>query len=216
MDTDKFVRNTEFLVIDFETITPKGRPPEPIELGMLRIVENEIDRKAAVDFLIKPTQGLHLTKFDTEQTGIKESDLIGKPSAIEVIKRIDRTCEKKDYVFIAQNAKYEANILSHYIEQCPAIAKTPIIDTILLAKHVFPKLQNYKLDTLANELQIQIPRDRHRALPDCVLTAKVFLRLLEMQNQRGKLKNLDELLEVAEIQTSYNKPKQLTFFDFSK
>ena len=28
MDTDKFVRNTEFLVIDFETITPKGIPPE--------------------------------------------------------------------------------------------------------------------------------------------------------------------------------------------
>ena len=87
MDTDKFVRNTEFLVIDFETITPKGIPPEPIELGMLRIIENEIDRKAAVDFLIRPPQGLHLTKFDTEQTGIKESDLIGKPSAIEVIKK---------------------------------------------------------------------------------------------------------------------------------
>lgn len=95
MGTDKFVRNTEFLVIDFETITPKGRPPEPIELGMLRIIENAIDRKAAVDFLIRPPQGLHLTKFDTEQTGIKESDLIGKPSAIEVIKRIDRACEKK-------------------------------------------------------------------------------------------------------------------------
>ena len=40
MNTDKFVINTEFVVIDFETITPKGRSPEPIELGMLRIVEN--------------------------------------------------------------------------------------------------------------------------------------------------------------------------------
>lgn len=35
-----------------------------------------------------------------------------------------------------------------------------------------------------------------------------------MQNQRGKLKNLDELLEVAEIQTSYNKQNQLTFLIF--
>lgn len=70
------------------------------------------------------------------------------------------------------------------------------------------------MDILANELQIQIPRDRHRALPDCVLTAKFFFRLLKMQNQRGKLKNLDELLEVAEIQTSYNKQNQLTFLIF--
>lgn len=214
MNTDKFVIDTEFLVIDFETITPKGRSPEPIELGMLRIVENEIDKKAAIDFLIKPPQGLSLTYFDTKQTGIKESDLIGKPSAMEVIKKIDRECEKKDYIFIAQNAKYEANILSHYIQQCPAIAKTPIIDTILLAKYVLPGLPNYKLDTLAHELKIPIPKDRHRALPDCVLTAKVFLRLVEIQNKRGRIETIDELLEIAEIQTSYNKPKQLTFFDF--
>ena len=87
-----------------------------------------------------------------------------------------------------------------------------------LTKRLLRKIKQIliKLDTLVNELQIQIQRDRHRALPDYVLTAKVFFRLLEMQNQRGKLKNLDELLEVAEIQTSYNKPKQLTFFDFSK
>ena len=181
---------------------------------MLRIVENEIDKKAAIDFLIKPPQGLYLTYFDTKQTGIKESDLIGKPSAMEVIKKIDRACEKKDYIFIAQNAKYEASILSHYIQQCPAIAKTPIIDTILLAKYVLPELTNYKLDTLAHELKIPIPKDRHRALPDCVLTAKVFLRLLELQNKRGRIEKIDELLEIAEIQTSYNKPKQLTFFDF--
>ena len=87
MNTDKFVIDTEFLVIDFETITPKGRSPEPIELGMLRIVENEIDPKVAIDFLIKPPQGLYLTYFDTKQTGIKESDLIGKPSVMEVIKK---------------------------------------------------------------------------------------------------------------------------------
>ena len=213
MNTEKFVIDTEFLVIDFETITPKGRSPEPIELGMLRIVKKEIDKKAAIDFLIKPPQGLCLTYFDTKQTGIKESDLIGKPSAMEVIKKIDRECEKKDYIFIAQNAKYEANILSHYIQQCPAIAKTPIIDTILLAKYVLPELPNYKLDTLTYELKIPIPKDRHRALPDCVLTAKVFLRLLEIQNKRERIEKIDELLEIAEIQTSYNKPKQLTFFD---
>ena len=214
MNTDKLVIDTEFLVIDFETITPKGRSPEPIELGMLRIVENKIDLKAGIDFLIKLPQGLCLTYFDTKQTGIKECDLIGKPLAMEVIKKPDTECQKKDYVFIAQNAKYEANILSHYIQECPAITKTPIIDTIMLAKYVLPGLFNYKLDTLAHELKIPIPKDRHRALPDCVLTAKVFLRLLEIENKRGKIKKIDELLKIAEIQTSYNRPKQLTFFDF--
>ena len=44
----KQIKDTEFLVIDFETITPKGRSPEPIEVGLLRIKQNQIDDKASV------------------------------------------------------------------------------------------------------------------------------------------------------------------------
>lgn len=121
MNNRKLIKDTEFLVIDFETITPKGRSPEPIEVGVLRISNNQIDEKASVDFLIKPPEGLHLTDFDTMQTGIKEKDL-----------------------------------------------------AILLAKYVYPRLSNYKLDTLANTLGLPIPKDRHRALADCFLTADVF------------------------------------------
>ena len=37
----KLIDDTEFLVIDFETITPKGRPPEPIEVEILRIKQKK-------------------------------------------------------------------------------------------------------------------------------------------------------------------------------
>ena len=213
MNNRKLIKDTEFLVIDFETITPKGRSPEPIEVGALRISNNQIDEKASVDFLIKPPEGLHLTNFDTMQTGIKEENLANKKGALEIMKKIDVSCQKKEYIFIAQNAKYEANILSHYTEYCPGIKNTPIIDTILLARYVYPRLSNYKLDTLASTLGLPIPKDRHRALADCFLTADVFLKLLEIQKQRIEIEYLDELLEIAEIETSYGKPKQLNFFD---
>lgn len=208
----KKIRDTEFLVIDFETITPKGRSPEPIEVGILRIKQNQIDNEASVNCLIKPPDGLHLTKFDTEQTGIREEDLERKPNALTVMKKLDKSCNKKDYVFIAQNAKYEANILSYYTDECRGIAKTPIIDTILLAKHIFPNLPNYKLDTLANTFGIQIPKNRHRALADCFLTAQVFLEMLKIE--KIELINLDDLLRIAEIKTKYNKPQQMKLSDF--
>ena len=198
----KLIDDTEFLVIDFETITPKGRPPEPIEVGILRIKQNKIDNNASIDWLIKPPEGLHLTRFDTSQTGITEQDLMHG---------ID---SKKDYVFIAQNAKYEANILSHYTDECKGIARTPIIDTILLAKHVLPKLSNYKLDTLASTLGLRIPENRHRALADCFLTAEVFLKLLELQKGKHEIIYLDELLNIAKIKTKYSEPQQLTLGDF--
>lgn len=210
----KQIKDTEFLVIDFETITPKGRSPEPIEVGVLRIKQNQIDKEASVDWLIKPPDGLHLTEFDIKQTGIREEDLEDKPNALTVIKKIDKSCTKKNYVFIAQNAKYEANILSHYTDECKGIAKTPIIDTILLAKYIFPNLQNYKLDTLANTLGIQIPKNRHRALADCFLTAQVFIEMLKLQKEKIELINLEDLLRIAEIKTKYNQPQQMELSDF--
>ena len=211
----KQIKDTEFLVIDFETITPKGRSPEPIEVGVLRIKQNKIDKKASVDLLIKPPDGLHLTKMDTQQTGIREEDLNNKSNAITVMKMIDKSCAKKDYIFIAQNANYEANILSHYTNECKGIAKTPIIDTIRLAKYVWPNLENYKLDTLANTLGIKIPKNRHRALPDCILTAQVFLGMLKvLQNNKKELIFLDDLLRITEIKTKYNQPQQIKLSSF--
>ena len=212
----KLVKDTEFLVIDFETITPKGRSPEPIEVGVLRIKENKIDTEAAIDYLIKPPNGLKLSFFDIRQTGITEQKLAYGQDVKTVIKKIDKSCSKKEYVFIAQNAAYEANILSHYTNEFKGIAKTPIIDTIKLAKYVLPLLPNYKLDTLANALGLQIPTNRHRALADCFLTAEVFLQLLRTQKEKREIINLEDLLKIAEIKTKYNQPQQMQLSEFMK
>ena len=213
MTANKLVKETEFLVIDFETLTPKGRPPVPIELGIQKVDGYKIDPSASISWLIQPPEGLHVTKLDTIQTGIKEGDLVGKPSVEQVIKRLNNYCMKNDYVFIAQNAKYEANILSNYTEKYPGIAKTNIIDTILMSKYVLPDLPNYGLDTLAHTLNLTIPEDRHRALADCILTANVYLRLLEIQSRKNEIIYLSELLRIAEIKTKYNQPVQLNIFD---
>lgn len=209
----KLLSDTEFLVIDFETVTSKGRSPEPIELGIQRIQGFSIDEAASISWLIQPPEGCHLTERGRIQTGINDRDLIGKPCTDEVMKKVNNSCGKKDYVFIAQNAKYEANILSHHTEKYEAIAKTPIIDTILLGKYVLPNLPNYKLDTLAQALNLEIPENRHRALADCILTAQVFLGLLEVQKKTKEIVYLEDLLKIAEIKTKYNQSVQMSMFD---
>lgn len=54
----KLIKDTEFLVIDFETITPKGKTVEPIEVGILKIKENNIDKELSFDWIIKPQKYL--------------------------------------------------------------------------------------------------------------------------------------------------------------
>ena len=46
-------------------------------------------------------------------------------------------------------------------------------------------------------------------MADCFLTANVFLKLLELQKEKQELLDLDELLQIAEIKTKYNQPKQI-------
>lgn len=64
-----------FLIIDFETINPKGISPEPIELGVVKLKNKLIEESSSISWLIQPPKNLHLNKFDILQTGIKESDL---------------------------------------------------------------------------------------------------------------------------------------------
>ena len=45
----KLIKDTEFLVIDFETITSKGRTLEPIEVGTLKIKENNINKEVSFE-----------------------------------------------------------------------------------------------------------------------------------------------------------------------
>lgn len=44
----KLIKDTEFLVIDFE----------PIEVGILKIKENNIDKELSFDWLIRPQKDL--------------------------------------------------------------------------------------------------------------------------------------------------------------
>lgn len=213
MAKDKLIKDTEFLVIDFETLTPKGHSPEPIELGVQKIKNLSINMNSSISWLIKPPNWVDTSKLNILKNGIKPSDLLGQKSIDEILIQVNNFCTGNDYVFIAQNARYEANILSYYTEKYRAIAKTPIIDTILLGKHALPDLPNYKLDTLAYALNLKIPKNRHRALPDSVLTAQVFLRLLEIQKDKNEIIYLDELLKIAEIKTRYNQPEQINLFN---
>lgn len=215
MDEKALIHNTDFLVIDFETLTPKGLPPEPIEIGIQKIHGLQIEYGASISWLIQPPKGFHVTKLDFQLKGITDQDLIGQQTIDEVLRKVNNTCGKREYVFIAQNAKYEANILSYHTDKYKNIAKTPIMDTILLAKFVMPGLKNYKLDTLAESLNLPIPSDRHRALADCILTAKVFIKLLDkLKECNRELVYLSDLLHIAEIETKYNQPVQLDLFDY--
>ena len=211
------IEEASFVVLDFETVTPKGRPPEPIELAAMRINPGpQVDHKFKFDNLISPPDGAPLTPFDTAQTGIRWNDVRDKPSVSVVLRELDALLQDRKYLFIAQNARYEAAIINRFPDACQHIINMPFIDTIALAKYLIPTMLNYKLDSLAKYFSIPTPVNRHRALPDVEITLQIFLKLLGMGRKSNKILRVIDLRRIAQIKIKKYRSKkanQRTLFD---
>lgn len=204
---------SRFLVIDFETVTPKGRPAAPIEVAVLPIATGfTVDRAAAFSTFICPPPDSPLTPFDIQQTGIRPSDVAGAPTAEAALMQVDEAFGSFPDALVAHNAPYEAGLLSHFSPACPRLSSLPFIDTVALGRSLLPDLANHKLDTLAAGLAVTTEGDRHRALGDVLLTAAIFIRLAASARADHGWDDLDALLIAAGYPRLKPPPAQQTLF----
>jgi DNA polymerase-3 subunit epsilon len=168
------------VVIDFEYTTPTGARPEPIEVAVqaVKIREGSLERIASWEALMRPPQHAEPTTFDTNQTGITLEMLADRPPAAEVLAELDRQFTAGPYLLIAHNAPAEARILHTFREHCPHLARIDLLDTVRLAKNLYPDLPRHTLDELLAHLKIPTPRHRHRAMPDVQATVDVLAHLI--------------------------------------
>ncbi len=204
----KSVNEQVFMVIDFETVTPKGVPPEPIQLGMVQIENLQICDSKQKSWFIKPPDFAPLTSFDTKQTGITINNLVNAKSSSEIFDIVELVCSKNNYIFIAQNANYELSICKRFYEGRDNLSAIKFIDTIKLAKIAFPNEKSYKLDNLANLLNVPIPSGRHTAIIDCIITGNVFTKLVEKIN----ITSVTDLIDKACINKNKEDSIQMKFF----
>lgn len=205
--TDPRFTALTLVVIDFESLTPPGRPAEPIEVAALALRANgdELVEVGRFEELIRPPADVPVTGTDTGQTGITRSMLATADPAAEVMARLDAKLTAPPYRLVAHHASTEAGMIAHQATYCPVLAGTPLLDTVRLAKAVLPGLGSYRLDNLLSHYGIAKPPDRHRAMPDVKVTTLVLARLLAEGCAAGRWRTLLELDAVAGLQ-----PKRLT------
>jgi DNA polymerase-3 subunit epsilon len=196
------MNTTPFLILDFETLTPKGRPPEPIEVGAVMVADG-IERWR-FSRLIRPPSGVGFTDFDVRQTGIRPEDVQGEKPANAVLAELDAAVsaaaeDGRELVVVAHNARYEAGIIGCFAPSCPTLATVQYLDTVALAKAVLPGLVNYRLDTVADRLGVTCIGRRHRALPDAAMTSAVLLKLLDLGREKRLFDSMTDLLMLSSI-----------------
>ncbi|MFD2630663.1 ATP-dependent DNA helicase DinG [Oceanobacillus kapialis] len=168
-----------FVVIDLETTGHSAAKRDKIiEVGIVVIEQNEIVDSYGT--FLNP--GKSIPDFISSLTGIKDKDVKDAPTFEERAEEIQALFE--DSYLIAHNVPFDMGFINaEFAAVGMKLLKNPVLDTVEMARILYPKAPSYKLGQLADHLGIH-HEDPHRALSDAYVTAKLFLKL------RDKLNNL--------------------------
>ena len=176
----RLLKELDFVVVDLEATGAKMPPNRVIELGAYRICSGRIVDK----FLTLVNPEIPIPRFVISLTGITNEMVKVAPVFADVAPRwLDFV---RDAVLIAHNAPFDTSFLNHEISRVYPGHRmvNSHLCTVRLSRRVFPGLNNYRLDTVADHFSIPISH-RHRAGSDALATAEVFLHLLSRFEDHG-------------------------------
>lgn len=96
-----------------------------------------------------------------------------------------------DSVLVAHNADFDIGFLKYNAKNLGLSLENTYLDTLRLAKDLFPDYKKYKLGKIAENLGIKV-EVAHRALDDVDTTVKVLNVMLKMLKDKG-VETLDDI-----------------------
>ena len=199
-DLDSIVKNackrdlsSTTVVFDLETTGFDPRVNHIIEIGAVKIEDGKIiDR---MDVFVNP--GVPIPFRITQLTSIDDSMVMDAKGIEEVLPQFLDFA--KDAILVAHNADFDYHFVSTKAKALNLPFSAPVIDTVALSRLLLPRLSRFKLDTVAKELKIELLH-HHRAVDDAEATARIYLKELELLEQRG-VSSLEEIdrLEVDQV-----------------
>ena len=158
-----------FVVFDFET-TGIGSTEKITEIGAVRYEHREL--VGEFSRLVNP--GKPIPPFVQQLTGITD-EMVAREPTIETLLPLFLDFAG-DLPLIAHNAPFDCGFLFREAEALGLAIRNPVVDTLRLARKVFPRLPSYKLGYLTDYFCIA-QEDAHRACCDAAATAKLYLMM---------------------------------------
>ena len=169
------MKNKRYVVVDIETTGFSAASDRITEIGAVKI-ENGVMTEEFCQ-LIDP--GIPIPRRITEITGITSEMVAGKPAIEDVLPRFLEFCA--GCTVVAHNAKFDIGFIKFNAEMCGYRFNFNILDTLTMARRVYPYLPNHKLDTVARHANVELTT-HHRALGDARAAAQIFMRCMRHLN----------------------------------
>lgn len=174
-----------YVVFDIETTGFSSSRNRIIEIGAVKVINGIITDKFSS--FVNPDVPI---PFEIEQlTGINDNMVLPYPKIDEILPQFLEFCG--DSVLVAHNASFDVGFIAYNASRLNLAFDPTVIDTVALARLLLPKLNRYKLDTVAKALNISL-ENHHRAVDDAGCTAEIFVAFVRMIRERG-VETLDEL-----------------------
>ena len=191
--------DTTYCVLDLETTGFSFRTEKITEIGIMKVKNGEvIDEFECFVNPEKPIPQRVVEVTHITDDMVKDAETIDKvlPKVLDFI---------GDSVIVAHNADFDVGFLKYNAKQLGLSLENTYLDTLRLAKELFPDYKKYKLGVIAENLGIEV-LVAHRALDDVDTTVKVFKVMIEKLKAKGA-ETLDDIENVFGNTVNYKKLK---------
>ena len=173
------IEDTTFVVFDLETFGLNSHKNEIIEIGAIKLKGTRI--VDTFSSFVNPNK--IIPKKISELTHITQDMVDNAPTIEDVLpKFLEFT---KDAVMVAHNSAFDMGFIRRDAKKYMGIDYKPsIIDTLQMARDLYPDLKGYNLDRLNKTFKLSL-ENHHRAIDDAQSTAKLFIMFLEKYIENG-------------------------------
>lgn len=172
------LKDSTYVVFDIETTGLSVMENKIIEIAGVKMRENEeLDRFTA---FVNPHERIpyHITQL----TNITDDMVVDAPELEDVLPQFVEFVG--DAVLVAHNANFDMGFIQH---KCKVLGlpelTNPVLDTLEMARLLYPSQKNHRLNTLADKFKISL-ENHHRAIDDSIALGGILFCMIKEAIER--------------------------------